>query len=50
MRENDKTPGTEVHSTPNGSRLADVNEPIPGLALLRPTGLGPVAAASLSGG
>ena len=49
MRENDKTPGTEVHSKANRSRhrFADVNEPLPGLALLLPTDLELVAAASL---
>jgi hypothetical protein len=49
MRENDKTPGPEVHSKANRSRhrLADVNEPIAGLALLLPTGLGLVAVAIL---
>jgi hypothetical protein len=36
MRENDKTGGTEGHSKANRSRrrLADVNEPSTGLALL----------------
>jgi hypothetical protein len=48
MRENDKTDGTEGHSKAKRSRrrLADVNEPGPGLALLLSTDLELVAGAS----
>jgi len=49
MRENRKTGGTELRSkaTRSRDRLADVNEPIAGLALLPPTCLELVAVANL---
>jgi hypothetical protein len=49
MRENDKTPGTELHSeaTRSRHRLTDANEPIVGLALLLTTGLGLLVAVAI---
>jgi hypothetical protein len=49
MRENEETGGTELHLKPTRSRhrLAHVNAPIAGLALLLPTGIELVAVANI---